>query len=111
MATLTTNSGKEVKTWWEMYNELHCIEGSFSRGRHTLIGDFVYNGNPVVIYKHWSTDNENWGIYTDETLSNKIGQVVVEKNNWYPVLDENGKQQVDEAGYDLVDQILQFDEN
>lgn len=108
---LTTIAGKEIKTYWDMYNEMQAVEGSCSRGRQTVTGEFLLNGNLVTIYKHWSYDG-NYTIYPNPELINPIAEVITE--NWYDLKDADGNQIKDENGiYDLCDCVLdfKFDEN
>jgi len=104
MNQLTTISGKKVQTFQELQPCLNYIEGSCSKERDTVIGDFLLNGQPVVVYKHWSYEGD-FGIYKDESLSEEIGTISTKE--WYDYTDENGKILKDENGiYDLVDSKL-----
>lgn len=104
MNNLTTISGKKVETFQELQNHLHVIEGSCSKGRDTLIGDFMLNEKPVVVYKHWSYEGD-FGIYKTESLVEEIGTISTKE--WYDYTDENGNIIKDENGiYDLVDSKL-----
>lgn len=99
--------GQEIKTYQELVSNLHGIEGSSSRGKHTLEGNFTLNEEPVVVFKHWSYDG-NFGIYTGANNQNKIGEIIT--GEWFAYLDENGNQIKDEHGiYNLVDSVLSIE--
>lgn len=102
---LTTAKGKEIKTYWDMYNAMEAVEGSYSRGRQTVAGEFVLYGNKVTIYKHWSYSG-NYIVYPNSELINPIFEVIL--SDWYDLLDENGVIMKDDNGNELCDCILKF---
>lgn len=105
--TLQTTSGAEITTYQQLVSNLSYVEGSESRGNYTRIGSFLLNGENVTVYKHWSYDG-NYGVYTGENCENLIAEII--PGDWYPYLNENGKQIMDEHGlYELVDAGITID--
>lgn len=87
------------------YRELKKSLKADGQGSGTIEGWIEFEGVKMFVRKHWSYDG-GFPAYTDETISNCIGELFT-TNNWFPYIID-GVQQLRHGYIELQDSNLKF---